>query len=71
MKPAKARSPGLRHLLAALTASGALLGLAGCEEDAQGGIGASTTLPSIVTNFGAEQVDVGVGNVQWVGNPRW
>jgi hypothetical protein len=48
-----------------------LLVVAGCEDDAQGGIGASTTLPSIVTNFGAEQVDVGAGNVQWVGNPRW
>lgn len=71
MKPAKATSPGLHRLVAALTATGALLIVAGCDEDAQGGIGAATTLPSVVTNFGAEQVDVGVGNVQWVGNPRW
>jgi hypothetical protein len=54
-----------------LAATVALLGVAGCDEDAQGGIGASTELPSIVTNFGAEQVDIGVGNQKWVGNPRW
>jgi hypothetical protein len=71
MKPANETSTRLRRVGAILAAAGALLVVAGCEDDAQGGIGASTTLPSIVTNFGAEQVDVGAGNVQWVGNPRW
>lgn len=59
----------LRPVLALAAAAG-LLVLGACDEEG-GGIGASTTLPSIFTNTGAEQVDTGVGSIQWVGNPRW
>lgn len=60
-----------RRLVLACCAIGVLMLGTGCDEDAPSGIGASTALPSIVTNFGAEPVSTGVGNVQWVGNPRW
>lgn len=64
--------PGTRTTLRALSAALAALLLAtGCDDEAPGGIGASASLPSIMTNFGAGDVDIGVGNVQWVGNPRW
>lgn len=65
--PLRARR-SLRALSAALAA---LLLATGCDDEAPGGIGASASLPSIMTNFGASDVDIGVGNVQWVGNPRW
>lgn len=61
----------LRRPLLALAALAALLLVGGCDEGAEGGVGASATLPSVFTNTGAAQVDIGAGNVQWVGNPRW
>jgi hypothetical protein len=69
MKTLRSERSWLRPVLALAAAAGLLL-LAGCEEEG-GGIGASTTLPSIFTNTGAEPVDTGVGSIHWVGNPRW
>lgn len=72
MKPGNPSPASVRRLLLALSAVGVLLLGTGCDEDGQGGgIGASTSLPAVITNFGGENVDIGVGNVQWVGNPRW
>lgn len=70
MKTTQSIPAGLRPVLA-LAAAACLLLVAGCDEGGDGGVGASTTLPSIFTNTGAESVDIGVGNVHWVGNPRW
>lgn len=73
MKPTTSSGPRtLRRLLLALAAAAGLLFVGGCDEDAEGnGVGASATLPSVFTNGRAEQVDIGVGSVHWVGNPRW
>lgn len=62
----------LLRRVAALAAVAALASVAGCDEDGPaGGIGASSPLPAVITNFGGESVDTGVGSVHWVGNPRW
>lgn len=71
MKPSNDLPSFGRRLVVAVSAAGLLLLGTGCDEDGQGGVGATAALPSVVTNFGAENVNIGVGNVNWVGNPRW
>ena len=46
------------------------VGVSGCDDDSVEvtGIGASVGLPGN-TMTGSDEI--GVGNVQWVGNPRW
>jgi len=59
-----------RCLLAIVVLSAPLLG--GCDDDVQvGGVGASIGLPSAFTDSATDPTDIGVGNVHWVGNPRW
>ncbi|MBP6776713.1 MAG: hypothetical protein KA151_05580 [Piscinibacter sp.] len=71
MKTVRSAQSWLRLVLALAAAAGLLL-VGGCDEGGEiGGVGASTTLPSIFTNTGAEAVDTGVGSIHWVGNPRW
>lgn len=55
-------------LIAAACALGTAL--AGCDSDSVEviGIGASTGLPGN-TMTGSDEI--GVGNVEWIGNPRW
>ena len=56
-----------RTLAAALLLAASLLG--GCDDNVEiTGIGVSTGLPSAYMSGSDE---VGVGNVHWVGNPRW
>lgn len=66
-------TPTPRGLAAPLAAAIAILMLlAGCEDGSEGaGIGASTTLPVTFQNRTGDAPDIGVGNVHWVGNPRW
>ena len=57
--------------LAALVLAVAIsLLLAGCD-DSGGGVGASISLPAAFSNGLNEPVDIGVGSVHMVGNPRW
>ena len=44
--------------------------LGGCD-DGEGGVGASVSLPAAFSNGLNDPVDIGVGNVHMVGNPRW
>ena len=60
----------LRRCLWALAAVGSLL-LGGCDDVEVGGVGASVGLPSAFTSGMTDPTDIGVGNVHWVGNPRW
>lgn len=56
----------------AIAAAAGLLFLGGCDEGFEvGGVGASMALPSAFTNGATDTADIGVGNVHWVGNPRW
>lgn len=50
-------------------AVGLLLG--GCDDVETGGVGASVGLPSAFVSSNTDPTDIGVGNVHWVGNPRW
>ena len=60
-----------RFVCAVLAAAGMLL-LAGCDDNVQiGGVGASAALPTAFTSDATDTADIGVGNVHWVGNPRW
>jgi len=45
--------------------------LGGCDEVEAGGVGASVSLPTAFTSGPTDTADIGVGNVHWVGNPRW
>jgi hypothetical protein len=54
--------------LALALASSILLG--GCD-DSEGGVGASVSLPAAFSSGLNEPVDIGVGSVHMVGNPRW
>lgn len=57
-------------LVGLATTAGLLLG--GCDDDVEaGGVGASVGLPGAFTNSATDTADIGVGNVHWVGNPRW
>jgi hypothetical protein len=61
----------LRHVLCAITLAGTVL-LGGCDEDiGVSGVGASVGLPSAFVSSATDPTDIGVGNVHWVGNPRW
>ena len=59
--------------LAAFVAACTVLGLVtACDDDVQvGGVGASVGLPSAFVSGKTDPTDLGVGNVHWVGNPRW
>ncbi len=64
------RTKLLRLCLCALAvAAGPLLG--GCDEVEADGVGASIGLPSAFVSGATDPTDIGVGNVHWVGNPRW
>jgi hypothetical protein len=53
-------------------AASTMLLLGGCDDDVQiGGVGASAALPATYTDSATSTADIGVGNVHWVGNPRW
>ena len=52
-------------------ALGASLLLGGCDDVEVGGVGASVGLPSAFVSSNAVPTDIRVGNVHWVGNPRW
>jgi hypothetical protein len=60
----------VRPCLCALALFGTVL-LGGCEEVEIGGVGASAGLPTAFTGGATDTADTGVGNVHWVGNPRW
>lgn len=61
-----------RRLAALMMACAGLALLTACDDDVQiGGVGASVGLPSAFVNGKTDPGDVGVGNVHWVGNPRW
>jgi hypothetical protein len=46
--------------------------LTGCDDDVGvSGVGASVGLPSAFVDSATDPTDIGVGNVHWVGNPRW
>jgi len=61
----------LRLCLVGMGTSAALL-LGGCDDSAEvGGVGASVGLPTAFTSGATDTADIGVGNVHWVGNPRW
>lgn len=63
--------PPLRRCLLA-AALGASLLVSGCDDDVEvGGVGASVGLPSAFVSSATDPTDIGVGNVHWVGNPRW
>jgi hypothetical protein len=71
MKTLQSDRAWLRPVLALAAAAGLLL-LGGCDEGVEvGGVGASMALPSAFTNGATDTADIGVGNVHWVGNPRW
>jgi len=59
----------LRPCLVALVVCASLL-LGGCD-DADGGIGASVSLPSPFVSNTTDPTDLGADSVHWVGNPRW
>ena len=63
------RSDKLRMAALVVALAGGLL-LAGCD-DAEGGVGASVALPAAFSSGLNEPVDIGVGSVHMVGNPRW
>ena len=65
----KMRSERLRLAALALALSSAVL-LGGCD-DSEGGVGASVGLPAAFSNGLNDPVDIGVGSVHMVGNPRW
>ncbi|MEO8123270.1 MAG: hypothetical protein ABI633_04415 [Burkholderiales bacterium] len=60
----------LRLLAATALALGVTFAVSGCDGDniEVTGIGASVGLPG---NTMTGSNEIGVGNVQWVGNPRW
>ena len=60
----------LRRGLTALVLSTGL-SLGGCDDAEGGGVGASISLPAAFANGLNDPTDIGVGNVHWVGNPRW
>ena len=60
-----------RCLVLVATVSGMAV-LAGCDDNIEaGGVGASVGLPTAFTSSATDTADIGVGNVHWVGNPRW
>lgn len=59
----------VRVAVVALALASGLL-LAGCD-DSEGGVGASISLPAAFSSGLNEPVDIGVGSVHMVGNPRW
>lgn len=74
MQPVEETSmhPRLWPLVRALgIAFGVSLMLAGCDDVEVGGVGASVGLPSAFVSSNTDPTDIGVGNVHWVGNPRW
>jgi len=65
-------NPFLRRCLFVLAALSGLAILPGCDDNIEaGGVGASVSLPTAFTNSATDTADIGVGNVHWVGNPRW
>jgi len=64
------RTSLLRRCLVTLALSGGLM-LGGCDDVEVGGVGASVGLPTAFTGGATDTADTGVGNVHWVGNPRW
>lgn len=64
------RTKLLRLCVCALAVSSSVL-LVGCDDVEVGGVGASVGLPSAFTSRMTDPTDIGVGNVHWVGNPRW
>ncbi len=64
------KSRTIRLLAASVLAIVVAGGIYGCDDDSVDvtGIGASVGLPGN-TMTGSDEI--GVGNVQWVGNPRW
>jgi len=62
-------SNNVRLVALALALASSLL-LGGCD-DSEGGVGASISLPSAFSSGLNEPVDIGVGSVHMVGNPRW
>jgi len=65
------RTEFIRFCLLGLAVACGLL-LSGCDDDVQvGGVGASVGLPTAFTSGASDTADIGVGNVHWVGNPRW
>jgi len=66
-----ARPVALRRCALAAALLAALLA-GGCDDSVQeGGVGASVGLPNAFTDGPTNTPDIGVGNVHWVGNPRW
>ncbi len=62
----------LRHCLFLIVTVSSMAFLAGCDDNIEaGGVGASVGLPTAFTNSATDTADIGVGNVHWVGNPRW
>jgi hypothetical protein len=60
-----------RCLLVLATLSAAAF-VTACDDSIEaGGVGASVGLPTAFTNSATDTADIGVGNVHWVGNPRW
>ena len=65
------RTKLLRCILLALAIAGSGI-LAGCDDNIEvGGVGASAALPTAFTGDATDASNIGVGNVHWVGNPRW
>ena len=65
------RTKLLRCILLGLAIAGGGI-LAGCDDDiGVGGVGASAALPTAFTSDATDTANIGVGNVHWVGNPRW
>jgi hypothetical protein len=62
----------LRRCLFVFAAVSGVALIAGCDDSVEaGGVGASVGLPTAFTNGPTDTADIGVGNVHWVGNPRW
>lgn len=59
----------LRRVVGFALAASLMLG--GCDDVEVGGVGASVGLPSAFVSSSTDPTDIGVGNVHWVGNPRW
>ena len=63
------RTESVRAATIMLALASSLL-LSGCD-DSEGGVGASISLPAAFSSGLNEPVDIGVGSVHMVGNPRW
>ena len=69
METERVRPAALALAVAFAVASSLFLG--GCDDTEGGGVGASISLPAAFSRGLNEPVDIGVGSVHMVGNPRW